>query len=213
MGGIKKEYQPVVPVQYDEEGRVLSVLAAAVRAFDALKRVKTLVVVVPLGHESSAQAVLPDALRTKRLRFVTGGESRQSSVYRALLSLASDPPDYVLIHDGARPWVDAALINRVIDAAIRYGAAIPTVPLIETPKECDTGGFITRHLKRSSVLAAQTPQGFAFADILTAHKKAHAHTGYTDDAELWGEWIEGRPVATVSGSKANRKITFAEDLA
>ena len=212
MGGLKKEYRRLTPPQYDEEGLPLSVLGAAYLAFDRVERVGSIVIVIPCGHEKDAQKALPRGLKKGCVRFVTGGDSRQNSVYRALSFLAEESPDYVLIHDGARPWVDSALINRVIDAAMLCGAAIPRLPLIETPKECNEEGFITRHLKRHSVFAAQTPQGFVFKDIFEAHKRSKAYNDYTDDAEIWGECIEGRPVATVLGAKSNRKITFIEDL-
>jgi 2-C-methyl-D-erythritol 4-phosphate cytidylyltransferase len=150
-----------------------------------------------------------------RILFVPGGMSRRISVHHALSLLSTCPPDYVLIHDGARPWVDRDLIDRIIDGVIQHRAAIPCLPLTETPKEIDETGFIYRHLKRARVWAAQTPQGFAYPDILAAHEQAgerelQEHIEYTDDAEVWGEFIG--PVAVIPGSPANRKITFPEDL-
>jgi 2-C-methyl-D-erythritol 4-phosphate cytidylyltransferase len=132
------------------------------------------------------------------------------------------PPDYVLIHDGARPWITGALIKQVMAALVRYKAVIPALTVVETPKELDgsmTGpegpAFIKRHLRRVSIVTAQTPQAFAFSGILSAHEKAAAKEAsefreYTDDAEVWGEFIG--PVAVIPGEAANRKITFPEDL-
>ncbi|MDL2230018.1 2-C-methyl-D-erythritol 4-phosphate cytidylyltransferase, partial [Treponema sp. OttesenSCG-928-L16] len=85
----------------------------------------------------------------------------------------------------------------------------------ETPKEIDEKGFVIRHLRRSFITAAQTPQGFAFPEILEAHEKAAGQEElngreYTDDAEVWGEFIG--PVFTIPGETENRKITFPEDL-
>ncbi|MDR0474468.1 MAG: 2-C-methyl-D-erythritol 4-phosphate cytidylyltransferase [Treponema sp.] len=123
--------------------------------------------------------------------------------------------NYVLIHDGARPWVSPALIGRVIEAMVRYKAVIPVVPALETPKLYDDSGFVQKHLRRNGLGFAQTPQGFAFPEILAAHEKAglrereEAHE-YTDDAEVWGEFIG--PVAVVEGDTENRKITFSGDL-
>jgi 2-C-methyl-D-erythritol 4-phosphate cytidylyltransferase/2-C-methyl-D-erythritol 4-phosphate cytidylyltransferase/2-C-methyl-D-erythritol 2,4-cyclodiphosphate synthase len=136
-------------------------------------------------------------------------------VYKALSFLERFHPAYVLIHDGARPWIDAELINRVISGMIKHKAVLPVMPLIETPKEIDENGFVIRHLKRSSVFSAQTPQGFSFTEILAAHKKAAQlqHRGekeYTDDAEVWAEFVGS--VASVQGSPLNKKITFPEDL-
>jgi 2-C-methyl-D-erythritol 4-phosphate cytidylyltransferase len=112
------------------------------------------------------------------------------------------------------------LIDKIIDAVYLYGAAIPLLPLIETPKEGDFSGpggtgFITRHLKRAGLGVAQTPQGFVFPEILRAHEKAAIRESrdgveYTDDAEVWGEFVG--PVAVVSGDPENRKITFPGDM-
>jgi 2-C-methyl-D-erythritol 4-phosphate cytidylyltransferase len=112
--------------------------------------------------------------------------------------------------------VDGDIIERTIDAVMREQAVIPLLPVIETPKELDDAGFIIRHLTRSRVGTAQTPQAFAYPAILRAHEQAALREerdgrDYTDDAEVWGEFRG--PVAVIPGSPANRKITFPEDLA
>jgi 2-C-methyl-D-erythritol 4-phosphate cytidylyltransferase len=145
---------------------------------------------------------------------VPGGSSRRISVHHALSTLAGFKPDYVLIHDGARPWIKTSMIDRVIDALMLYDAVLPVLPLSETPKEID-GRFVKRHLKRASVVLAQTPQAFAFGALLAAHEKAAGReladsVEYTDDAEVWGEFVG--PVAVIDGDKSNRKITFPEDI-
>jgi 2-C-methyl-D-erythritol 4-phosphate cytidylyltransferase/2-C-methyl-D-erythritol 4-phosphate cytidylyltransferase/2-C-methyl-D-erythritol 2,4-cyclodiphosphate synthase len=100
-------------------------------------------------------------------------------------------------------------------AVVRDAAVIPLAPLLETPKEVDERGRILRHLRRSGLGLAQTPQAFAFPSILRAHERAaereeRERYEYTDDAEVWGECYG--PVATVAGERGNRKITYAEDL-
>ncbi|GHV58148.1 hypothetical protein AGMMS49579_25110 [Spirochaetia bacterium] len=97
----------------------------------------------------------------------------------------------------------------------KHKAALPLLPLLETPKEIGEDGFVKRHLRRANIGAAQTPQGFAFPEILRAHEKAAERElrekfEYTDDAEVWGEFCG--PVAVVKGVPENRKITFPEDL-
>lgn len=222
MGGIKKEYRPLGPGIQDDEGRPLTVLGAAVLAFAASPRIGLMVISVPSGEESgelAARSSLPARLLRsggeRWLFFVPGGPTRRASVHHALSLLELYRPGLVLIHDGARPWVDGGLIERIIDATLTHRAAIPVLSLTETPKEIDPGGFISRHLRRSSVGTAQTPQGFVFPEILRAHERAaEKELGegreYTDDAEIWGEFCG--PVAAVPGSAANRKITFPEDL-
>ncbi|MDR3138834.1 MAG: 2-C-methyl-D-erythritol 4-phosphate cytidylyltransferase [Treponema sp.] len=221
IGGIKKEYR-VLPGKTDPEGKPLTVLGSAVSAFAAVQRIAFLVITVPADAErgeAAARAALPLRFFVPKgkpsVLFVPGGPTRRASVHHALSLLAAYGPGYVLIHDGARPWIDESLIEQVIDAAQEYGAAIPLLPLTETPKEIDEKGFIRGHLKRTSIGTAQTPQGFAFPAILHAHDQAaerelFEHKEYTDDAEVWGEFIG--PVAVVAGSPENRKITFPGDL-
>jgi 2-C-methyl-D-erythritol 4-phosphate cytidylyltransferase len=107
----------------------------------------------------------------------------------------------------------------------KYGAAVPLIPFTDTPKECDapfwelqpgTGKdavLIRTHLKRANTGIAQTPQGFAFPEILRAHEKAASleTEEFTDDAEVWSMFCGF--VVAVPGSEENRKITFPEDLA
>jgi 2-C-methyl-D-erythritol 4-phosphate cytidylyltransferase len=221
----KKEYRPLPGAQSDDEGKPLTVLGAAVLAFASVPAIKHIVITVPADGETDARASLPSALLKgashdnrgdlPQILFVPGGPTRRSSVHHGLALLSAYSPSYVLIHDGARPWVDRELIERIIEAVIQYKGVVPLLPLTETPKEIDEAGFVRRHLRRALVGAAQTPQAFAFPDILRAHDKAaerelREHYEYTDDAEVWGEFIG--QVASVPGSAKNRKITFPEDF-
>jgi 2-C-methyl-D-erythritol 4-phosphate cytidylyltransferase len=233
MGGLKKEYitLPSPSAGAGAAGELcsqqepLTVLGSAVSAFADCRRVSLIVITTPPDAddgEYAARSSLPQRLLRQEcptIIFVPGGSSRRVSVHHALATLAGYGPDYVLVHDGARPWVKTSLIDRIIDTVVLYNAAIPAAPPSETPKEVD-GGFVKRHLKRASVVMAQTPQGFAFLPLLAAHEKAAERelrgreTGepveYTDDAEIWGEFAG--PVAVIAGDASNRKITFLEDL-
>ena len=223
MRGSKKEYRPLP----DANGR--TVLGAAVSAFAAIPEITTIIITVPddsvIGETAARNALPPQLLEEKgtAIKFITGGKTRQDSVYNALLSLTAAPVSYVLIHDGARPWVSVSLIQQIIDAAKKHQAAIPLMPLAETPKETDlpletfTNNancgpvFIQRHLKRSVIGTAQTPQGFIFPQILIAHQQAASQNIVcTDDAEIWAAFYG--PVAVIPGEQENRKITFEEDL-
>jgi 2-C-methyl-D-erythritol 4-phosphate cytidylyltransferase/2-C-methyl-D-erythritol 4-phosphate cytidylyltransferase/2-C-methyl-D-erythritol 2,4-cyclodiphosphate synthase len=229
-GGRKKEYLPLGPNFFDHGGKPLTVLGAAVLAFAKIPEISFIVITVPHqgAGEAEARAALPaevfgeaaSSTEHPRVLFVPGGRTRRASVHHALSLLKAYMPacgpSWVLIHDGARPWVSIALIRRIMDAVVQHSAVIPLLPLLETPKEIDAQGFILRHLRRSNLGSAQTPQSFAFPQILHAHEKAaerelKEHYEYTDDAEVWGEFCG--PVATVSGERENRKITYPEDLA
>ena len=219
-GGLKKEYRPL-PGAFAVDGRPLTVLGAALGAFAADLRIAPLVVVHPLDDESgefAARAALGSyaaEARENRLLFVPGGENRRVSVYHALALLSAYRPEFVLIHDGARPWLGKELVERVIGGLEQHDAVIPVMPLTETPKLIENG-VVVEHLKRSAAAAAQTPQGFRFEQIYLAHRKAAERalrTGaeFTDDAEIYGAFAG--TVAVVDGEARNRKITFPEDLA
>jgi 2-C-methyl-D-erythritol 4-phosphate cytidylyltransferase len=220
--GVKKEYR-LIGDKTDMEGKPLTVLGKTALAFAACSRIDTVVITIPRNSnqgEIAARDSLPARLLRPRAKprflFVPGGPTRRSSVHQALALLENSRPrpSHVIIHDGARPWVEPALIDRVIFAMLKHGAAIPLLPLTDTPKEMDADGFVKRHLRRMQVGNAQTPQGFSFPAILRAHEKAakeeQAGRVYTDDAEVWGEF-EGE-VFVVPGSPLNKKITFPEDL-
>ena len=140
---------------------------------------------------------------------VPGGAERQDSVRLGLEALAEYAPDRVLIHDGARPFPDVALIDRVIEGLEHEAAAIPALPLGDTVKRV-ADGRIVETVDRSQLWRAQTPQGFHFAVILAAHRAAAGHV-LTDDAAVV-EAAGIRPLI-VAGSEANLKVTTAGDLA
>ena len=137
-----------------------------------------------------------------------GGATRQESVRLGLEALSVHRPQSVLIHDGARPFPDRALIDRVIDALDRAPAAIPCLALRDTVKEA-VDGVIRTTVDRSHLWRAQTPQGFDFAAILAAHRAA-AGRELTDDSAV--AEASGLMPLLVAGDEDNFKITTAEDL-
>ncbi|GGK21616.1 2-C-methyl-D-erythritol 4-phosphate cytidylyltransferase [Caldalkalibacillus thermarum] len=141
---------------------------------------------------------------------VAGGRERQESVFYGLKALGQEPPDVVLIHDGARPFLAEGYVQQVVDAVQRYGAAILAVPVKDTIKVVDNG-HIASTLDRSKLWAAQTPQGFKYALIVKAHEEARRQQREaTDDAAL----VEamGHAVYIVPGSEYNIKLTTPEDI-
>lgn len=139
---------------------------------------------------------------------VPGGETRQDSVRRGLDALANETPVRVLIHDGARPFVDAAQIDALLAAMAGHDGAIPALPVTDTLKRGDAGA-ISATVARDGLWRAQTPQGFAFDAIRAAHEHAVGQD-FTDDAAV--AEAAGLRIALAPGSEENIKITTEEDL-
>ena len=158
-------------------------------------------------------AQLPAALREKILPPAIGGASRQQSVRNGLEALQAleKPPKIVLIHDAARPFADAVLIARAIDAAQDHGAAAPGVPLADTIKQIDAAGTVVATPERARLRAVQTPQAFDFDLILKAHRAAATKAlEFTDDAMIAES--SGHAVHIFAGDPGNFKLTTAEDF-
>jgi 2-C-methyl-D-erythritol 4-phosphate cytidylyltransferase / 2-C-methyl-D-erythritol 2,4-cyclodiphosphate synthase len=144
---------------------------------------------------------------------VAGGATRQASVRAGLEALEPLAPDIVLVHDAARPFACPALITRAIAAAERNGAAVPGLPVVDTVKSVDADARVTHTLDRGKLRLIQTPQAFAFAPLLAAHRKAakEGREDFTDDAAL-AEWA-GMRVTVFEGEPGNTKMTLPEDFA
>ncbi|MGM9988769.1 MAG: 2-C-methyl-D-erythritol 4-phosphate cytidylyltransferase [Bacillaceae bacterium] len=145
---------------------------------------------------------------TEKVVLIEGGSERQESVYKGMQG--DFQTDYVLVHDGARPFVSMEIINRVIEGIQMEGAATCGVPVKDTIKRVQNG-IIEETMDRSLLWAIQTPQGFVHKDLLHAHEQA-AEQGFlvTDDASLI-EWA-GKKVCVVMGDYRNIKVTTPEDL-
>jgi 2-C-methyl-D-erythritol 4-phosphate cytidylyltransferase/2-C-methyl-D-erythritol 2,4-cyclodiphosphate synthase len=139
---------------------------------------------------------------------IPGGASRQDSVKNGLEHLAAENPDLVLIHDAARPLIDAETITRSIDALGAHRAVLVAVPVVDTIKR-GLEGRVGDTVDRRDLWRAQTPQAFRFRDILEAHRR-FAGRELTDDAAL--AEAAGIPVMFVQGSERNFKVTTAEDM-
>ncbi len=202
------------PKQYVQIGG-RSILSHAISALaDAEEIDQVLVIIHEADQDIYTDTLKRDGAPEKLLHPVLGGATRQESVFAGLSRLASEsPPDAVLIHDGARPFLPSAVITRVTEALQTMSAAIAAVPLADTLQRADASGLIRETLNRDGLWRAQTPQGFAFKPLLQAHRKA-ADAGrddFTDDAALF-TWAGGN-VHVVEGAEQNHKITTPKDLA
>ena len=140
---------------------------------------------------------------------VFGGDARQASVLAGLEALADAAPTVVLIHDAARAFVSAAVIDGVIDAVLATGdGAIPALPVTDTLKR--GGDVVEATVDRAGLNRAQTPQGFPYGAILAAHQRAREEA-LTDDAAV--AEAAGLAVRLVAGEEDNVKLTTAEDFA
>ncbi len=155
---------------------------------------------------------LPLEQRRLLLAPVAGGETRQASVLAGLAALEHSGSKLVLIHDAARPFVDPALIDRVLEALGSHDGAVPAIAVADTLKRADGGQRISETVARSGLWRAQTPQGFRFEAILAAHRASVASGGgtETDDAETAA--LIGLDVVLVAGDPRNSKLTTAEDM-
>lgn len=144
---------------------------------------------------------------------IAGGATRQQSVLNGLSALHKRQPARVLIHDAARPFVDAPVIDRVLAALEASRGAIAAEPVADTLKRASSRMTIAETIDRRGLWRAQTPQGFVFEAILAAHRRAATAglTEFTDDAAL-AEWA-GLDVALVEGSPRNVKLTTPDDMA
>ena len=167
---------------------------------------KVLVAIHPDFTERYLHAVAD--LGARLLPPVTGGPTRQESVRLGLERLGGIGPDLVLIHDAARPLIDAAIIERALAALSSSEGVLVAVPVNDTIKRAPDA-LVGETLDRSELWRAQTPQGFRFAAILAAHRR-FAGAGMTDDAAV--AEAAGMKVALALGSERNFKVTTSEDM-
>jgi 2-C-methyl-D-erythritol 4-phosphate cytidylyltransferase len=177
------------------------------RAVDGLLEsgvVDAVVVAVPVSRVDEAKLILGS-----RATVVSGGADRTESV-RLSLAAAGDP-EFVLVHDAARPLTPPALIARVV-ASLRSGhiAVVPALPLVDTVKAVDANGVVLGTPERAGLRAVQTPQGFTMAVLQRAYRSTAAPGTFTDDASMV-ENIGGQ-VQIVDGDPLAFKITTPQDL-
>ncbi|MBP3617871.1 MAG: 2-C-methyl-D-erythritol 4-phosphate cytidylyltransferase [Lachnospiraceae bacterium] len=211
-GGKGSRMQSDVPKQYMELlGKPL--LYYALKAFED-SDVEQVVLVTAEGDEEYCKKELVERFGfTKVTAIVAGGAERYASVWNGLKSLKDREPEYVLIHDGARPLVTAELINRLITETEHYGACVAGMPVKDTIQMTDEQGVITLTPKRDSLWTAQTPQSFEFSLVYDAYERLmeEPEINVTDDAMVVGMYHD-IPIQMVRGSYTNMKVTTPEDL-
>lgn len=193
-GAVAKQYRPLL-------GR--PVLAWTIVAFRGIDPIQ--VVIGPNDGPAFAAATADFALPAPAI----GGPNRQESVRLGLEALANEAPDFVLIHDAARPLASRALIARVSDG-LKMGAqaVVPVVPVTDALKRRE--GDALAAVSRDGLYRAQTPQGFQYDAILAAHRAQRGSEAVDDIAIAENA---GMKIATVAGDERNMKITAPDDFA
>jgi len=182
-------------------------IAHTLAAFEVCRAVQRMVLVLAAENLERGCRLVDAAGFDKVVTVCAGGPRRQDSVRLGLEALGECR--WVVVHDGARPLVTAALIEAGLAAAAETGAAIAAVPLTDTVKEVAADGLIRQTLNRGEFWAAQTPQVFDYDLLRQAHRQAQGEV--TDDAAL----VEalGQRVKVFPGSPRNLKVTTPADLA
>ena len=200
----------VTPKQYLTLGG-LPLLVHSLRVLDSVESIADIIVVVPEADRQFCETELVRPFDIKKVsKVVAGGRRRQDSVRKGLAAVAGSP-DFVVVHDGVRPFITKELVTRAVESGVRTGASVVAMAMPDTVKQVNAEGVVQKTLKREELWLAQTPQVFRFAWLTEAHHFAEEkNLDVTDDAAL----IEnlGYPVTVVQGSSMNIKITKPDDL-
>jgi len=187
------------------------VLARTLQVFEECRIINEVVLVVNENEILYCKQNIIEEFGFEKVKIlVAGGLERQASVYNGLIEI-DKRCDIVLIHDGARPFVNEKSITDSIYAAYEFGASCAAVPVKDTVKRSDKDDFVVETLDRNALWLIQTPQTFRYGLIMNAHRKA-LEDGFigTDDAAL----VErlGHKPKLVMGGYDNIKITTREDI-
>ena len=195
----------------------IPVLARSLIAFENCDKIKGIVLASPEESHGQILGLCEKYKISKLMGLALAGESRQASVLNALIYLDSRLENYdraktfVLIHDGARPFIKAANLESCMEACQTHQAALLAVPVKDTIKIADKDKMVVSTPDRDSLWSVQTPQAFLLDEILKMHIRAKdLDINFTDDASLTEYY--GQPVKIVEGSYTNIKITTAEDI-
>ena len=186
-------------------------LVHAIHALAASRCLQLIVVAAPADQVEEVRSLLSQVDSGTDIWVVSGGDTRQESVARALIALPEDV-DVVLVHDAARPLVPPEVVSAVV-AAVRKGspAVVPAIGLADTVKCVDEAEVVTRTLDRAQLRAIQTPQGFRRSVLQTAHAAVEpGHQPATDDAGLVEQG--GVPIQVIPGHEEAFKVTRPIDL-
>ena len=188
----------------------LPLIHHTVQAFQQEERIERILLIARPEDFSRLEHAFKERKRWSRLvGWVEGSENRQRSVLCGVTALADQPPDWVIVHDGARPLVSTGLVGRIIEELAHHPAVVPTLPIHDTVRDlADSNQLVA---DRRDLVRVQTPQGFHWKVLQEAHRFA-AEKGVerTDDAQL----VEaaGESVTLIPGERRNLKMTTPPDF-
>ena len=210
-GGTGRRMGGEIPKQYLSLAGI-PILVHTLREFQRSPLVDEILLVVPGGDVAEVRRDVIGRYDFSKISLViAGGSERQDSVRNALVHVR-DEHEIILVHDGVRPFVTEALIERAVAGAKAFGAVTVGVPVRDTVKAVDAAGRVVKTVLREGFWLTQTPQAFRREVILAAYERAAADGFYgTDDASLVERM--GIPVRMIPGDADNIKVTTPEDLA
>lgn len=185
------------------------VIIHTLKVFEKLPEIEKVILVVPQKKISFYRGLLKRYKIKKVEKIVKGGRKRQDSVYNGIMSIKENP-EFLLIHDGDRPFLKETLLKRIIKELKNNPGVICGLPLKETVKEVKEGKVI-KTLNREKIWSVQTPQAFKFEIIKYAHQKAKEAKFYATDDSALVERL-GYKIKIIEGTPSNIKITTYEDF-
>jgi len=209
-GGSGSRIGGEVPKQFLHVGG-RPILVRAIQAITALDGIVQVVIALPEEHIPLAEDMLSCWTWPVPVVCIPGGATRQESVRRGVLRAPADV-DLLLVHDAVRPFCDRGMLQRIVEAALRTGGAVPGIPATETIQRVSRRRRVLKTPPREELYAIQTPQCFRAAVLRSALERA-AREGFEGTDESSAVRRAGHPVAVVDGSPENIKITRPLDLA
>ena len=185
------------------------IIAHTIEAFYKNKNIDEIIVCIKKEEEELFKKEIIDKNKFKNIKIAYGGKERQDSIYNGLRKLSNEC-NIVLIHDGARPFVDDRIINESISTAMEKKAVVVGTPVKDTIKIVNDGN-IEGTPSRATLWSAQTPQTFEYNLIIRAYDEAYKNNYYGTDDSMLVENI-GQKVTMIMGSYDNIKITSPEDI-
>jgi len=189
------------------------IIEYSLQVFEQHPFIDEIAVVIPVFYIKETKSIVAHKGYKKVQKVIAGGMERYHSCWEAIQMYENYPQANVLIHDAARPWVDANTISEVLDALNTYNAVSVAIPATDTIYYMDNH-FIQQIPNRKYTMRAQTPQGFKQYLLQNAYKQAIQEKTLeaTDDCGVVLKYFPNEPIFVVQGSERNIKITHQEDI-